>query len=294
MLDWRDFVYGGIASIVAECGTFPIDLTKTRLQIQGQKIDCKHTQLRYRGMLHAMYKIYSEEGIQALYSGVSPALLRQATYGTLKIGIYWTLKKAIHEEPDHETLLTNTFCGVIAGAVGNSITNPTDVLKVRMQAKGKESAKIGIVQSFRDIYTQEGFRGLYRGVCPTAQRAGVIAGVELPIYDISKKYIILHGYLGDTKITHFLSSFIAGFFGAVASNPIDVVKTRLMNQKKLKDTVAGSSKQIIYAGSVDCFVQTVKTEGFMALYKGFIPTWVRLGPWNIIFFMTLEHLKQLY
>lgn len=31
-----------------------------------------------------------------------------------------------------------------------------------------------------------------------------------------------------------------------------------------------------------CFFQTVKTEGPCALYKGFCPTWVRLGPWNII------------
>ena len=30
------------------------------------------------------------------------------------------------------------------------------------------------------------------------------------------------------------------------------------------------------------FFQTAKTEGFFALYKGFIPTFVRLGPWNII------------
>jgi hypothetical protein len=40
--------------------------------------------------------------------------------------------------------------------------------------------------------------------------------------------------------------------------------------------------------------QTVKNEGPMALYKGFIPTWVRMGPWNIIFFVTYEQLKQLY
>ena len=50
-------------------GTFPIDTTKTRLQIQGQTIDARHTQLKYRGMLHAAFKIGSEEGICALYSG---------------------------------------------------------------------------------------------------------------------------------------------------------------------------------------------------------------------------------
>lgn len=70
-----------------------------------------------------------------------------------------------------------------------------------------------------------------------------------------------------------------------------------MNQKKLKTTVIGegsSAVPAIYTSSLDCLVQTVKTEGFMALYKGFIPTWVRLGPWNIIFFMTYEQMKKMH
>jgi solute carrier family 25 protein 14/30 len=50
-------------------GTFPIDLTKTRLQVQGQVIDAAHTQLKYRGMLHAFLTIAREEGVRALYSG---------------------------------------------------------------------------------------------------------------------------------------------------------------------------------------------------------------------------------
>lgn len=105
--DWRPFVYGGLASITAEfgkliaamicafwlvpkkkkepgvnkhwsdahahvylyAGTFPIDTTKTRLQIQGQKIDQTFSQLRYRGMTDAFVKISREEGLRALYSG---------------------------------------------------------------------------------------------------------------------------------------------------------------------------------------------------------------------------------
>lgn len=50
-------------------GTFPIDTTKTRLQIQGQKIDKSFSQLRYSGMTDAMIKISREEGLRALYSG---------------------------------------------------------------------------------------------------------------------------------------------------------------------------------------------------------------------------------
>lgn len=57
---------------------------------------------------------------------------------------------------------------------------------------------------------------------------------------------------------------------------------------------ATSSSAKIYTGSLDCAIQTVRNEGFRALYKGFVPTWFRMGPWNIIFFITYEQLKQWY
>lgn len=67
--DWRPFIYGGLASIIAEFGTFPIDLAKTRLQVQGQKLDAKHSKLKYRGMLDVFFIIYREEGARSLYAG---------------------------------------------------------------------------------------------------------------------------------------------------------------------------------------------------------------------------------
>lgn len=50
-------------------GTFPIDLAKTRLQVQGQVGDSKYREIRYRGMLHAIVRIAREEGVRCLYSG---------------------------------------------------------------------------------------------------------------------------------------------------------------------------------------------------------------------------------
>ncbi|MEQ2264770.1 hypothetical protein XENORESO_019116 [Xenotaenia resolanae] len=52
-------------------GTFPIDLTKTRLQVQGQS---QYTEVRYRGMFHALFRIGKEEGIRALYSGYAAGI----------------------------------------------------------------------------------------------------------------------------------------------------------------------------------------------------------------------------
>lgn len=119
--------------------------------------------------------------------------------------------------------------------------------------------------------------------------------MELPVYDVVKRHFINSEILDDGIANHFSSSFLAGLAGAVASNPIDVVRTRLMNQRKIKSAVVNGLKvEAIYTSSVDCFLQTVRSEGFLALYKGFIPTWVRLGPWNIIFFITFEQMKKFY
>ena len=53
------------------------------------------------------------------------------------------------------------------------------------------------------------------------------------------------------------SSFIAGLAGAIASNPVDVVKTRLMNQQNLRDHVLREKgiTQHIYKNSLDCLIK---------------------------------------
>ncbi|XP_028322386.1 kidney mitochondrial carrier protein 1-like isoform X2 [Gouania willdenowi] len=281
-ISWKPFIYGGMASIVAEFGTFPIDLTKTRLQVQGQ---CQYSEIRYRGMFHALVRIGKEEGVRALYSGISPALLRQASYGTIKIGTYNSLKRLFVTHPEEETMLINVFCGVVSGVLSSSLANPTDVLKIRMQAQGS-LLQGSMMSNFINIYQTEGTKGLWRGVIPTAQRAAIVVGVELPVYDITKKHLLRSGLMGDTVFTHFISSFSCGLAGALASNPVDVVRTRMMNQRALSGSPA-------HRGTLHGVMQTWKKEGFSALYKGFWPNWLRLGPWNIIFFITFEQLKKL-
>ncbi|KAI4814041.1 hypothetical protein KUCAC02_003253 [Chaenocephalus aceratus] len=277
-LNWKPFIYGGMASIVAEFGTFPIDLTKTRLQVQGQS---QYTEIRYRGMCHALFKIGKEEGLKALYSGS----VRQASYGTIKIGTYNSLKRLFVTHPEDETMIINVFCGVVSGVLSSSLANPTDVLKIRMQAQGS-LLQGSMMSNFMNIYQAEGTRGLWRGVIPTAQRAAIVVGVELPVYDITKKHLLKSGAMGDTILTHFIASFTCGLAGALASNPVDVVRTRMMNQRV-------SSGAPMYKGTLDGLMLTWKNEGFFALYKGFWPNWLRLGPWNIIFFITFEQLKAL-
>ncbi|XP_011406045.2 PREDICTED: kidney mitochondrial carrier protein 1-like [Amphimedon queenslandica] len=287
----KPFINGGLASLTAEIGTFPIDTAKTRLQVQGQVSDATCSEIRYRGMVHALYRVFREEGFRALYHGLPAGLLRQASYGTMKIGLYHYFKTRLALYANGtETLYMNIISGISAGAIAAAIANPTDVLKVRMQAATsiEYQRRQNVFLAFIKLYQSEGVKGLYRGVGPTSQRAAVVAGVLLPSYDFFKKILIQSGFEGNDVMTHFVASFLAGILGAIATNPIDVVKSRMMNQNTSKVKL-----HHFYQSSFDCCVQTIKTEGFMALYKGFTPSYLRLGPWNIIFFMTYEQLQRL-
>ena len=78
----------------------------------------------------------TEEGLKVLYSGIAPALLRQAVYGTMKYGLYYSLKDLVSNRisEGEESTITNVSIAVVSGAISSAVANPTDVLKVRLQS----------------------------------------------------------------------------------------------------------------------------------------------------------------
>lgn len=95
-------------------------------------------------------------------SRISSAILRQATYGTIKFGTYYSLKKAVIDTWAIDDLFTiNIVCAALAGAISSAIANPTDVVKVRMQVTGSVT-NVSLFTCFQDVYKHEGIRGLWR------------------------------------------------------------------------------------------------------------------------------------
>ena len=92
---------------------------------------------------------------------------------------------------------------MISGAIANGIANPTDVLKVRLQANNN-SKRQSMINAFFEISKNEGLKGLYRGIVPNMQRAAIITGVELPVYDSVKSFFVQKFNMNPKKFsTHF-------------------------------------------------------------------------------------------
>lgn len=70
-----DFIIGGLAGAGATLFTNPMDVVKTRMQLQGElKARTEHS-ARYRGIFHALYVIAKADGALALQKGLAPAML---------------------------------------------------------------------------------------------------------------------------------------------------------------------------------------------------------------------------
>eukprot|EP00591_Stephanopyxis_turris_P005253 CAMPEP_0195521520 /NCGR_PEP_ID=MMETSP0794_2-20130614/18847_1 /TAXON_ID=515487 /ORGANISM="Stephanopyxis turris, Strain CCMP 815" /LENGTH=272 /DNA_ID=CAMNT_0040651095 /DNA_START=200 /DNA_END=1015 /DNA_ORIENTATION=+ len=264
---WIRFLAGALASNSAEIVTLPIDCTKVRLQSQGMMASSSGSAhlVRYDGMLDAMLKISRHEGPSTLWSGLSPALIRQVSYSSLCMVLYEPFRNAIAgSNPEKDiTFLQKLAAGGIAGAISISIANPVDVIKVRMQADRSGTLYKGVTDASFKIFKSEGMRGFARGVWPNIQRGFIINAAELGTYDHTKTALNKYGITGIGS--HLGASFVAGFAGAAASNPVDVLKTRLMTQP--------AGHRALYRGMTDCLLKTVRHEGFAALYNGFIPNW---------------------
>ncbi|XP_028777763.1 mitochondrial uncoupling protein 4 [Neltuma alba] len=319
----KSFVEGGIASIVAGCSTHPLDLIKVRMQLQGEQVSASVNSHHIRNLRPAFalpsqsppmdassslgiaargsragpisvgVQILRSEGVSALFSGLSATMLRQTLYSTTRMGLYDVLKQK-WTDPDKGNLPVGRkiVAGLIAGGVGAAVGNPADVAMVRMQADGRlpvaqRRSYSGVFDAITRMSKQEGVASLWRGSALTVNRAMIVTASQLASYDQFKEMILAKGLMKDGLGTHVTASFAAGFVAAVASNPVDVIKTRVMNMK----VEPGAAPP--YKGALDCALKTVKAEGPMALYKGFIPTISRQGPFTVVLFVTLEQVRKL-
>uniref|UniRef100_A0A6B2LCJ4 Mitochondrial carrier protein n=1 Tax=Arcella intermedia TaxID=1963864 RepID=A0A6B2LCJ4_9EUKA len=263
------------------------------MQISGA-VQCE-SRHAYSGMLFTFARILKEEGLRALYKGLAPALLRQLSYGSLRIGLYEPLKALFTFSPKHELpapvpIWQKMLAGASSGAIAAAICNPTDVLKIRMQAEYYFHVHYkSMYHAVKCILSTEGWKGLYKGWIPTTQRAAVVAVTELCTYDEVKQHLVTKKRCEDTTSTHLIASLITGWVSTFFSSPMDFVKTRLQGQP-----VGVDGKGLAYRGMVHCFVSSVRNEGVFSLWKGVWPHYLRRGPHLVITFISIEKLRNLF
>ncbi|XP_070773637.1 dicarboxylate carrier UCP2-like isoform X2 [Enoplosus armatus] len=246
------FFGAGTAACIADLVTFPLDTAKVRLQIQGESL--------------------KSEGASAMkYRGV---------FGTITTMVRTEGPRSLYN-------------GLVAG------------LQRQMSFA---SVRIGLYDSMKQFYT----RGTESAGIVTRLMAGCTTGAmavafaqptdvvkvrfqaQVRLADGGRRYNStldayktiardegVRGLWKDNLPCHFTAAFGAGFCTTVVASPVDVVKTRFMNS---------STGQ--YSSAISCALTMLRHEGATAFYKGFMPSFLRLGSWNIVMFVTYEQIKR--
>ena len=292
----KRWALGGVAACCGEAVTFPLDFTKTRLQLQnelGRSLDGGKAQGKGLGMVGTAIHIFRTEGLLAMYGGLGAAALRQFVYGGIGVGLYVPVRTLVigkDVDPKDAPLWKRIASGALSGSLGQIVANPFDVVKVRLQADGRLKALgqppryTGTLNALARIPAEEGVRGFFKGISPSIGRAAVINGCGIASYDQTKVLVLRFTGTTEGLGPQVIGSLVSGLVSAGVSTPFDVIKTRMMNQPK------GAP---LYTSTLDCLIKTARAEGVRGLSKGFTPAYFRLAPHRVVHFVTLEQLNRL-
>ena len=175
------------------------------------------------------------------------------------------------------------MAGGCAGGMAIFVFNWAEVIKVQIQAS---STKTTIIDVVRKVYSTNGVIGFWSGVRPNIARTFIVNAAELGSYDQIKTQIFVPVF-GNTFASHLGASGFAGVISASVSTPVDVVKTRWMNEAAMKTSSLNGEKS---SGMIARGLGILKNEGIGALYAGFGPICLRKVCWCAAFFCSYESL----
>ncbi|KAK9881829.1 hypothetical protein WA026_017338 [Henosepilachna vigintioctopunctata] len=217
--------------------------------------------------MHLMKTLMLKEGMRGMYKGISSPLLGVAGINAIVFSIQGSTQKKFK---DKNSLWSHFIAGGTAGFFQSFICSPMELAKTRLQVS---DPGLGIIKCMQNIYTLEGFKGLFRGLNLTIAR-------EVPSFGA---YFVTYEYLTRSEnnadvatSTMLFAGGTAGIVCWIVVYPIDVIKTRVQ--------LDGFNSKPKYRNAIDCLRKSVAAEGYGVLTRGLTPTLLRAFPTNAAIF----------
>ncbi|KAJ9223046.1 hypothetical protein DTO280E4_5644 [Paecilomyces variotii] len=184
--------------------------------------------------------------------------------------------------------------GGVAGAVSRTIVSPLERLKIlyQVQSAGREEYKLSVWRALVKMGREEGWRGFMRGNGTNCIRIIPYSAVQFGSYNFYKKFFEPSPGAELTPIRRLVCGGIAGITSVTFTYPLDIVRTRLSIQSASFAALGKRSGEKL-PGMFETMVRMYKMEGgFLALYRGIIPTVAGVAPYVGLNFMTYESVRE--
>lgn len=140
-----DFLMSGLAACGACLFTNPLEVVKTRMQLQGELQAPGTYQRHYRNVFHAFITIGRVDGLAALQKGLAPALLYQFLMNGIRLGTYGLAEAGGYLHTAEGTLspVRSAAAGALAGVMGAYLGSPIYMVKTHLQAQAASEIAVG-------------------------------------------------------------------------------------------------------------------------------------------------------
>jgi solute carrier family 25 (mitochondrial carrier protein), member 16 len=184
---------------------------------------------------------------------------------------------------------------------------PLDRVKILFQASNPQFAKytgswFGVITAMKDIYREDGTRGLFRGHSATLLRIFPYAAIKFLAYEQIRS-VIIHSPAQETPIRRLLSGSLAGVTSVFFTYPLEVIRVRLAFETKRdsRSSLSAICKRIynetpppqrpvsgpaVFAVTTEAVRTVVPRAGLANFYRGFSATIMGMLPYAGMSFLT--------
>ncbi|XP_010889257.2 calcium-binding mitochondrial carrier protein Aralar1 isoform X1 [Esox lucius] len=179
-----EILAGGAAGGSQVIFTNPLEIVKIRLQVAGEI-----TTSRRVGAL----TVVRDLGLFGLYKGAKACFLRDIPFSAIYFPVYAHTKAEFADAEGRIGPLQLLTAGAIAGIPAASLVTPADVIKTRLQvaARAGQTTYTGVIDCFRKIVAEEGFRALWKGAGARVCRSSPQFGVTLVTYELLQRWFYI-------------------------------------------------------------------------------------------------------
>ncbi|KAI8992749.1 mitochondrial carrier [Trametes punicea] len=297
------FVCGGLAGCTAVTFSNPAEVAKTRMQLQGELVKTGAVKV-YKNAFDALFKTWRNEGIKGTQRGLAPAYLYQVVLNGCRLGLYEPSRQWFNSilgyKPQQQVSATSLSAGAFSAIIGSFLGNPLFLVKTRMQAYspvlpvGAQRYYPRAWNALATILSEEGLKGLLRGVDAAMLRGAIGGSAQIPAYVWTKTQLVNHGIGSPNSLwTYLMSSSVSGAVVCLVMQPADTTLTRMYNQPTVR-APDGRTVGTLYKNPLDCLWKTLKTEGIYGWYKGSTAHFLRIAPHTVITLTANEFIVRMY
>ena len=257
---------GSLTTFASDLAMHPVDCIKT-VQQSSMGLDMS--------VLQAAGYLWKTDGLAGFYHGFLTYGCSDAVGGAFKFAVWETLR----------TRLPNAWYGVVASAAlafvaSSVILVPGELLKNQLQMAHYS----GLTEAVQGTFSRSGFSGFYAGYDAVLYRDIPYTIIELGLYQWFQSFMSRQSEikkLVPENLIDIASAALTGGIVALATTPLDTIKTKLMVEDQFLDS-----------NFLDCMLTTVDEHGVAAVFAGWLARLAWVMPFTAIYLPTYDFLKR--